>query len=112
MQSYVVGAITLAVGISLLAGLLTPIAAGVIALRATAALLLIHPVFGLSLFNSRPSIAFLAAVAGAIILLGPGSFSVDSRLFGLREIIIPQRRTADITSESYAEGVRSVANLS
>jgi len=106
------GAITLAAGLSLLAGLLTPIAAGVIALRATAALVLIHPAFGLNLFTSRPSIAFLAAVAGAIVLLGPGSFSVDSSLFGLREIIIPQRLAPEITADSHEHGIRSLTNLS
>jgi hypothetical protein len=32
---------------------------------------------------------FVVAVAAAIILLGPGAFSVDCFLFGRREIIIP-----------------------
>jgi hypothetical protein len=31
------------------------------------------------------------AVSTAIALLGPGAFSLDARLFGQREIIIPDR---------------------
>ena len=32
----------------------------------------------------------LAAISAALVLLGPGAFSVDARLFGRREIIIPE----------------------
>jgi uncharacterized membrane protein YphA (DoxX/SURF4 family) len=32
---------------------------------------------------------FVAVVAATVILLGPGAFSLDARLFGRREIIIP-----------------------
>jgi hypothetical protein len=34
----------------------------------------------------------LAAISAALVLLGPGSFSLDARLFGRREIIIPEVR--------------------
>jgi hypothetical protein len=34
----------------------------------------------------------LAAISVALVLLGPGSFSLDACLFGRREIIIPERR--------------------
>jgi hypothetical protein len=34
----------------------------------------------------------LAAISAALVLLGPGSFSLDARLFGRREIIIPEGR--------------------
>jgi hypothetical protein len=34
--------------------------------------------------------ALVASDAAAIVLLGPGAFSVEARLFGRREIIIPQ----------------------
>jgi hypothetical protein len=40
-----------------------------------------------------PLAAFnLAAISAALVLLGPGAFSIDARLFGRREIIIPEAR--------------------
>jgi uncharacterized membrane protein YphA (DoxX/SURF4 family) len=34
----------------------------------------------------------LAVMSCALVLLGPGAFSLDARLFGRREIIIPESR--------------------
>ena len=34
----------------------------------------------------------LSVISAALILLGPGAFSIDARLFGRREIIIPEGR--------------------
>jgi uncharacterized membrane protein YphA (DoxX/SURF4 family) len=42
-----------------------------------------NPISALAAFN-------LAAVSAALVLLGPGAFSIDARLFGRREIIIPE----------------------
>jgi hypothetical protein len=36
------------------------------------------------------TMVFIVVVVAAIILLGPGSLSLDARLFGRREIIIPR----------------------
>jgi hypothetical protein len=35
--------------------------------------------------------ALAAAIAIAVSCLGPGAFSLDARLFGLREIIVPAK---------------------
>jgi hypothetical protein len=43
-----------------------------------------------SLFDARLSAILAAIMAAAIVFLGPGAFSLDARLFGRREIIIPQ----------------------
>jgi uncharacterized membrane protein YphA (DoxX/SURF4 family) len=43
----------------------------------------------LNLLNAKPSQILATTIAVSIALLGPGAFSVDARLFGRREIIIP-----------------------
>jgi uncharacterized membrane protein YphA (DoxX/SURF4 family) len=45
--------------------------------------------FPLNSFDTRLSIFFIVIISASLILLGPGAFSLDSRLFGRREIIIP-----------------------
>lgn len=80
------------IGLALLAGLFTPIAG---ALAATGNL-----AFGLwSLANggvAEPSrlmnFACLTVISLSLLFLGPGAFSLDARLFGRREIIIPESR--------------------
>jgi uncharacterized membrane protein YphA (DoxX/SURF4 family) len=77
-----------ATGVSLLIGFLTPIAAMLVGVLATM-WISIGPAANSAICASKLSVAFLAAVASAVVLLGPGAFSLDARLFGLREIIIP-----------------------
>jgi len=43
------------------------------------------------LFEPHIPLAFAVTILLAIIILGPGAFSVDALLFGRREIIIPVR---------------------
>jgi hypothetical protein len=91
MGSYVGDSLGIAVGISLLAGFLTPIAATLLSVTGVwtlASAVAVPP--GLS---SKLCVALLAATAAAIALLGPGAFSLDARLFGWREIIIPPPRS-------------------
>jgi hypothetical protein len=40
--------------------------------------------------SDPPATIFLIVMAATVLLLGPGAFSLDSRLFGRREIVIPQ----------------------
>jgi hypothetical protein len=51
---------------------------------ATGALLTI----AIGAFAPMPSSLYIIAIAGAVALMGPGAFSVDSRIFGRREIVI------------------------
>jgi uncharacterized membrane protein YphA (DoxX/SURF4 family) len=85
---WVVGLLTVACGVSLLIGFLTPVAC---ALAAAGAVLLRIQAPTPILFDAKLAILFVVIMATAVGFLGPGAFSVDSRLFGRREIIIPPR---------------------
>ena len=76
--AWVAGLLGAVSGILLLIGLITPIAAAIAAFAGVGA--------GLT-----PG--FVMVVALAMVLLGPGAYSLDARLFGLREIIIPSRNS-------------------
>jgi hypothetical protein len=41
-------------------------------------------------FESKRQASFAVAAAVAIVLTGPGALSLDARLFGRREIVIPR----------------------
>ena len=86
----VIGLLAVASGASLLLGLLTPVAGLLVGvIHAGIALSWLsapvpHP------FADKLSSVFIALMAATIILLGPGALSLDARLFGRREIIIPR----------------------
>ena len=83
-----VGLIFAASGILLIIGFLTPCAAAVLGILQILAHAFASPGTW-SLSACTPSSILAAASAAAIVTLGPGAWSVDARLFGLREIIIP-----------------------
>jgi hypothetical protein len=91
--TWVAGSAAVATGLSLLTGLLTPIGAALVGLSATGWWVSMIPPPHTDLFQSKVCVAFLAVVAAAIVILGPGAFSLDARLFGLREIVIPRSRS-------------------
>jgi uncharacterized membrane protein YphA (DoxX/SURF4 family) len=83
------GLLGIAAGASLLAGFLTPVAGVVVALGALGAALSVLPAPAPNLLEAKLSLIFAAIITVAIVFLGPGAFSLDARLFGRREIIIP-----------------------
>jgi uncharacterized membrane protein YphA (DoxX/SURF4 family) len=85
------GLAALAAGVLLLIGYLTPIAGAAVGLGAIGVELSLLPACASTLFDSRPAIVFAVTMLVAILLLGPGAFSLDARIFGRREIIIPPR---------------------
>jgi len=75
----------------LLAGFLTPIA-GVLFLLATILESIQNsPIDFFANLNQVSVFVVLLLASASLVLLGPGLFSLDARLFGRREIIIPQR---------------------
>jgi uncharacterized membrane protein YphA (DoxX/SURF4 family) len=84
------GAFAIANGTLLLIGLMTPIASALIGLGA------------LDIAFSQSRWTPLAGVihAIAIALLGPGAMSIDARLFGRREIIIPPKTSRPSDSDT------------
>jgi len=86
------GLFAIIAGLVFLAGFLTPIVASILTIG--------YIVDGILLFFSNDAAnhatafiaLYLALMSLALALLGPGAFSVDARLFGRVEIIIPERR--------------------
>ena len=78
------GGLGVTTGALLLIGFLTPAAA------AGAIGLWLFPGRNPNLFAGGFSAAFPLAILLSLIMLGPGAFSIDARLFGRREIIIPR----------------------
>jgi uncharacterized membrane protein YphA (DoxX/SURF4 family) len=76
-------------GVCLLIGFLTPIVsvlAGVACIASTMSLL---PAPAGNLFDGALVSLEMTVMAVSVALLGPGAFSLDARLFGRREIVIP-----------------------
>ncbi len=79
-------------GIALFIGLLTPVAGALTGFGYgfLAGSLILNG--GASMPGNAYAAFDLAAISIALVLLGPGAYSLDARLFGRREIIIPERR--------------------
>jgi uncharacterized membrane protein YphA (DoxX/SURF4 family) len=89
--AWLVGLGSLAAGSLLIVGLFTPIVGAVVGAGAVGIGVSLLPASARTVFDSRPATVFALAMLVTIIALGPGAFSVDARLFGRREIIIPPR---------------------
>ena len=94
--AWALGLLAVVTGASLLIGFLTPVAGGVAALLSVSVALSWLPPFSPDVFGGAPATIFVAVMAAAVLLLGPGAFSLDARLFGRREVVIPPRTDLEI----------------
>jgi uncharacterized membrane protein YphA (DoxX/SURF4 family) len=78
------------IGVALLIGFLTPVAGSLVTLGEVGIALSWVPLVPANPFEAKLVTLFVATVSASIILLGPGALSLDARLFGRREIIIPR----------------------
>jgi hypothetical protein len=89
IPSWLLGTPGLIAGGFLVVGFLTPFATLAIGLEVLAIRLNLLPTCAPPLLDSRWALIFGVAIVSAIVVLGPGAYSIDSRLYGRREIIIP-----------------------
>ena len=93
--SWVVGVATLALGGLFAVGLLTPV---VVLFAMVGGLLMacsIIPGCASALSQSSYALLLVATTLIEVLLAGPGAYSIDARLFGPREILIPRLTSSD-----------------
>jgi uncharacterized membrane protein YphA (DoxX/SURF4 family) len=88
-ETWTTGLLSLASGALLFVGLLTPIAAALIGIGSLGAAISWLPASIPSLFDAKLPAILITIISTALVLLGPGGCSLDARLHGPREIIIP-----------------------
>lgn len=84
-----IGSVAVASGVMLLLGLLTALTGVVIGVGIVSVAFAWLPPAVSNLFDGSAASVLAASVSAAIVLLGPGAYSLDARLFGRRQIIIP-----------------------
>lgn len=89
LETGTVGLAAIASGALLLMGFLTPVAGALVAVGTLGVGLAWFPAATRNLFDAKLPTVFAVIISAAIVFLGPGALSIDARLFGRREIIIP-----------------------
>jgi uncharacterized membrane protein YphA (DoxX/SURF4 family) len=91
-ELWLLGAASSLIGLALLIGFMTPVSAGLATLIYLGSSLYWTLIPGGRWSGGRLSAIDLAVMSAALVLLGPGLFSLDARLFGRRKILIPAGR--------------------
>jgi len=89
LATWSLGLSALAAGLLLLVGFLTPLAAAFVGTGFIGAVLSLLPACKPNVFDSKSALIFGLTMLLTVLGAGPGRFSVDARVFGRREIIIP-----------------------
>ena len=87
--SFVGAVLLIPCGLCVLIGFATPVASLVVSFGVLAISMSWLALPTGSLLDGKPALFELIVISLSIALMGPGSFSVDARLFGRREIVIP-----------------------
>lgn len=82
-------ALLLLSGVCLLIGFFTPILSILACFESLGIVYSWGPLQLVSPIETKLALAPIVVIAAAIALLGPGAFSLDARLFGWKEIVIP-----------------------
>jgi uncharacterized membrane protein YphA (DoxX/SURF4 family) len=89
LEKWLLGLVLIISGTALTAGFLTPIAVLLVGFCFLGIALSWFPTPSWSLHDVKLVAFGMTIAAVALALLGPGAFSLDGRLFGRREIVIP-----------------------
>lgn len=89
LAAWTLGLLAIASGALLLVGYLTPFASVLTGLISVGNNLLWFPPRSDNLFHSKLATLLATSIALALLCLGPGAFSIDARMFGRHEIVIP-----------------------
>jgi uncharacterized membrane protein YphA (DoxX/SURF4 family) len=92
--AWIVGLLVIAAGASLLIGFLTPVAGALAGLLSVGLAFSWLPPPLPGVFGGPPATLYVIIMTAAVLLIGPGAFSLDARLFGRREVVIPPDRRA------------------
>jgi uncharacterized membrane protein YphA (DoxX/SURF4 family) len=87
---WLLGGVSSLLGFFLTLGFLTPLAGSLGMIGGLMIWLTIIPDCSSSLSHSNYSLFLMGALILEVILVGPGAYSIDARIFGRREIVIPR----------------------
>lgn len=82
-RGWLIGVVSIVFSASMFAGLLTPVISALIFICGIAFVIV----------SPGDVVIYLVILSFVIILLGPGAYSVDARLFGWREILVSRSKT-------------------
>jgi len=87
---WLLGAVSSLLGLFLTLGFLTPVAGSLGMIGGLMICLSVIPDCSSPLSHSNYSLFLMGVLILEVLLVGPGAYSIDARIFGRREIVIPR----------------------